>query len=141
MTEDPSELVPFRPLDTTNRRVVAVVYLVAAGVAAGVVLATGISLMWITAVLPFLALAAFQFIGGRHLKTSDMEAIDIASKAAPFDVGHGSATLGFTGVTAKPVWQVLVFESGATPLHQALVTVDALTGEVTGTYSEAVPTL
>jgi hypothetical protein len=69
-----------------------------------------------------------------------MAAIAIASDAAPFPVGHGSATLGFTGLTAKPVWQVLVFESGAAPRHQALVTVDALTGEVTGTYSEAVPT-
>jgi hypothetical protein len=138
MTEDAFELVPYRALDTTNRRVAAVVYLVAAAVAVGVVLATGIGLMWLTAVLPLVGIATFQLIGGRHLRTSDMEAIDIASEAAPFDVGHGSATLGFTGLTAKPVWQVLVFESGATPLHQALITVDALTGTVTGTYSEPV---
>jgi hypothetical protein len=36
------------------------------------------------------------------------------------------------------VWEVLVFESGSMPDHQALLTVDALTGDVTGTYVEAV---
>ena len=136
---DSQDLAPYRVLDTTNRRAAGVVYLVGAAVAAGVVLATGISLMWLTAVLPLVAIAVYQFVAGRHLETSDMEAIDIAFDAAPFDVGHGSATLGFTGPTAKPVWQVLVFEAGPTPGHQALVTVDALTGEVTGTYAEAVP--
>jgi hypothetical protein len=134
------DLVPYRSLDTKNRRTAAAVYLVAAAVAATVVLATGISLMWLTAVLPLVAIATYQFIAGRRLQTSDMEAIALASDAAPFDVGHGSATLGFTGITAKPVWQVLLFEAGATPHHQALVTVDALTGEVTGTYAEPVPT-
>lgn len=132
------DLVPYRVLDTANRRTAGGVYLVAAGVAGGVVVATGISLMWLTAVLPLLGIALYQFVSGRPLETSDMEAIDIASNAAPFDVGHGSATLGFAGFTAKPVWQVLVFEAGTTPRHQALVTVDALTGEVAGSYSEPV---
>lgn len=133
------DLVPFRSLDTKNRRTAAGVYLVAAAVAAAVVVATGISLMWLTAVLPLVVIATYQFIAGRRLQTSDMEAIALASNAAPFDVGHGSATLGFTGITAKPVWQVLLFEAGAAPHHQALVTVDGLTGEVMGTFAEPVP--
>jgi len=133
------DLGPYRVLDTTNRRAAGLVYLVGAAIAAGVVLATGISLMWLTAVLPLVAIAIYQFVAGRHLETSDMEAIDVAFDAAPFDVGHGSATLGFTGLTAKPVWQVLVFEAGPTPGHQALITIDALTAEVTGTYAESVP--
>jgi hypothetical protein len=133
------DLVPFRSLDTKNRRTAAAVYLLAAAVAAAVVLVGGISLMWLSAVLPLVAIATYQFIAGRPLQTSDMEAIALASNAAPFDVGHGSATLGFAGIAAKPVWQVLLFEAGAEPRHQALVTVDALTGEVVGTYAEPVP--
>ena len=129
---------PYRVLDTANRRVAGGVYLIAAGVAGGVVVTTGISVMWLTAVLPLLGIALYQFVSGRQLETSDMEAIDIASRAAPFDVGHGSATLGFIGFIAKPVWQVLVFEAGPSPRHQALVTVNALTGEVAGSYSEPV---
>jgi hypothetical protein len=130
--------VPHRMLDTTNRRAAGAVYLVAAVVASGVVVGSGVSLMWFTAVLPLLGIAAYQFVAGRHLEVADMEAIEIASGAVPFDVGHASATLGFKGFTAKPVWQVLVFESGPLPLHQALVTVDALTGTVTGSFVEAV---
>lgn len=133
-----AELGPYRVLDTSNRRVAAVVYLVAALASAGLVVQSDLALMWLTAVLPLLGIAVYQFVAGRHIQVGDMEAINIASDTAPFVVGHGSATLGFTGPTAKPVWQVLVFESGLVPEHQALVTVDALTGEVTATYAEAV---
>jgi hypothetical protein len=133
-----TELVPHRALDTANRRAAGAVYLIGALIGAGLILATGISLMWLTAVLPLLGIAGYQFVAGRRIRTSDMEAIQIASDSAPFDVGHASATLGFTGLTAKPVWQVLAFEAGSAPRHQALVTVDALTGEVTGSFAEAV---
>ncbi len=145
MQDDPSNardagdgLTPHRVLDTSNRRAAGIVYLVAAGVAATAILLTGIDPMWLTTVLPLVALGAYQFIAGRHIEVPDMQAIDIASDAAPFDVGHASATLGFRGVTARPEWQVLVFESGPAPAHQGLVTVDALTGEVTGIHTEAV---
>lgn len=130
--------VPHRVLDTANRRAAGAVYLIGALVAAGLIVATGISLMWLTGVLPLLGIAGYQFVAGRRIRTSDMEAIQIASDAAPFDVGHASATLGFTGLTATPVWQVLVFEAGSVPRHQALVTVNALTGEVTGSFAEVV---
>ena len=40
---------------------------------------------------------------------------------------------------AKPVWQVLVFSDTPSPDRQALVTVDAISGEVTGLYEESVP--
>ena len=130
---------PSRSIDTSNRRIAAVAYLIAALAGAGVAGWAGMGLMWLTAVLPLLGLAIYHFIAGRHMRTSDMEAITIASAAAPFDVGHASATLGFRGLAARPVWQVLAFESGGAPEHQALVTVDGLTGEVTGTYTEAVP--
>jgi hypothetical protein len=130
--------VPHRVLDTANRRTAGAVYLIAAMLALGLIAATGTSLMWLTAVLPLLGIAGYQFVAGKHIRTTDMQAIQIASVAVPFDVGHASATLGFTGFMAKPVWQVLVFEAGSAPHHQALVTVDALSAEVTGSFAEAV---
>lgn len=136
--DQPEDLVPHRAIDTTNRRSVAVVYLGAALVAVGMILVTDVGAMWLTAVLPFLGIAVYHVVASRHIRVADMEAIQVASDAAPFEVGHGSATLGFTGLTAKPVWQVLVFESGPVPGHQSLVTVDALSGEVTGIFVEAV---
>ena len=67
-----------------------------------------------------------------------MEAIRIASEEASFDVGHGSATLGYRGLLAKPIWQVLVFSDTPSPDREALVTVDAMTGEVTGHFEQPV---
>ncbi|MCZ7533253.1 MAG: hypothetical protein M5U23_07585 [Acidimicrobiia bacterium] len=130
---------PFRVLDTATRRRAGLVYLIVAVLAAGLILATGVDGMWLTAVFPIVLLAVFQIAGGWKLRVTDMEAIDIASRNASFEVGHGSGTLGFRGWLAKPVWQVLVFAAGPSPDHQALITIDGLTGEVLGSYEEEVP--
>ena len=130
---------PYRVLDTATRRKAAVVYLVVATLAAILVATTGVSAMWFTAVLPLVGMALLQLAGGWRMKVQDVEAIAIASDHASFKVGHGSATLGFSGVLAKPVWQVLVFADGPAPDTQALITVDALTGNVRGSYEESVP--
>lgn len=129
---------PYRALDTSDRRVAAGVYLVSAVLAGVLVVVSGVDLMWLTVVLPLLLLAGYQTVAGKSMKVGDMEAIAIGSEKAPFEVGHGSATLGFAGLMARPVWQVLVFEAGAAPHHQALITVDAHTGSVGDTYAEAV---
>ncbi|MDK1018900.1 MAG: hypothetical protein QGD89_05820 [Actinomycetota bacterium] len=141
LSGDSGKPAPFRVLDTSNRRSAAIVYLVVAAFTGVLVVTTDITPLWATAVLPLVLLAAYHFLTGRRMRISDMEAIRIGSATAPFEVGHGSATLGFAGMLAKPVWQVLVFEAGATPLHQALVTVDALSGEVQGIYTQSVPPL
>jgi hypothetical protein len=130
---------PYRVLDTATRRRAAVVYLAVAGLAAALIAMTGVSAMWLTAVVPLVGLALLQVAGGWRMKVKDVEAIEIASDHASFDVGHGSATLGFRGVLAKPVWQVLVFADGPAPDTQALVTIDALTGDVRDAYEESVP--
>ncbi len=134
--EDP--LTPYRQLDTAKRRTAGAVYLVMAGVSGALVVASGVDGMWLTAVAPLTLIALYQFLGGWKLEVTDMQAIDKAADAASFAFGHGSATLGYRGLLAKPVWQVLVFAAGPAPDRQALVTVDGLSGEITGIYEEAV---
>jgi hypothetical protein len=129
---------PFRVLDTATRRRAGYVYLVVAGIAAVLTLASGVGAMWLTAVLPLVMFAAFQIAGGWRIKVTDMEAISIATKQTSFEVGHASGTLGFKGWLGRPVWQILVFAAGRSPDKQALVTVDGLSGEVLGTYEEEV---
>ena len=133
-----ADIAPYRILDTSRRRRAGFVYLVIAAVCALIVLAIDVPAMWFTGVGVLLLLAAYQFAGAWAMSVTDMEAIDIASGAASFTVGHGSATLGYRGVLAKPIWQVLVFSDTPSPDRQALVTVDALSGDVTGQYEEAV---
>jgi hypothetical protein len=129
---------PYRVLDTRKRRSAGFVYLVIAAAAAGVIALSGVSLMWLTAVAPLLGIASYQFVGAWSMKVRDIEAIEMAAGAVSFPFGHGSASLGYTGWLARPVWQVLVFAAGPTPDHQGLVTIDAVSGEVTGRYEEPV---
>lgn len=131
-------MAPYRILDTSRRRRAGFVYVGLAAMSAMIVLAVDVPAMWFTGVGALILLAAYQFAGAWTMRVTDMEAIDIASLAASFAVGHGSATLGYRGVLAKPMWQVLVFSDTPSPDRQALVTVDALSGDVTGQYEEAV---
>jgi hypothetical protein len=129
---------PFRILDTARRRHAAVVYVAMAIGAAAIAMTTSIQLVWLTAVLPLALLALYQFLGGWKMQVTDLEAIETAAENVSFGVGHGSATLGYRGLRARPVWEVLVFGDGAAPRFQALVTIDGVSGEVTGTYEEPV---
>ncbi len=113
-------------------------YLGAAAAGAAVTRAAGVSLMWLTAVAPLVALAVYQALGAWKLNVSDMDAIATASQHVSFPVGHGSATLGFRGFRARPMWQVLLFGAGSAPREQALVTIDAVSGDATGVFEEPV---
>ena len=129
---------PYRVIDTRARARAGLVYLGMACMAGIVTVASGTSPMWLTAVVPIGAIGAFHIATAWSMPVSDGEAIRIAATAVSFGFGHGSATLGYRGVLAKPVWQVLVFSDTPSPDHQALVTVDAMTGDVTGVYEEVV---
>lgn len=134
----PEEVAPYRTIDTRMRRRAGAVYLVMACAAGGLVMASGVDLMWLTAVVPIAIISVIHMATAWRMPISDMDAIERASEATSFEVGHGSATLGYRGPLARPVWQVLVFSNTPSPDHQALVTVDAKTGEITGRYEEPV---
>ena len=129
---------PYRRLDTAKRRRAGTVYVVIAAMAGAVGAIANTQLLWLTAVVPLLALAGYQFLGGWRMQVTDMEAIERAGAEVSFSAGHASATLGYQGPRARPVWEVLVFGDGPAPRFQALVTVDAVSGEVTGIYEEPV---
>ena len=129
---------PLRVIDTRARRMAGIVYLVLALVAAVFVVVSDVSGMWLTAVAPIAGLGFVQIATAWSMPVGDVRAIEIAASEVSFGVGHGSATLGYRGPLAKPVWQVLVFSDAPSPDRQALVTVDAMNGEVTGRYEEDV---
>jgi hypothetical protein len=129
---------PYRILDTAKRRRAGVVYIVMAVLAGAIAISTQIQPLWVTAVVPLVVLAGYQFLGGWKMQVTDMEAIEKASDRVSFTTGHGSATLGYRGLRARPVWEVLVYGDGPAPQFQALVTIDAVSGDVTGTFEEEV---
>lgn len=132
----PNGLTPYRVLNTGQRARAGLVYVALAILAGTVAVAIDLSLLWITAVLPLAAIALIHLVASWRMPITDMQAIELASNEASFTMGHGSATLGYRGVLAKPVWQVLVFSDTPSPDREALVTVDAMTGKVTGHFEQ-----
>lgn len=134
----PEGLTPYRVLNTGKRARASIIYVVMAAVAGLLALAIDLPLLWLSAVLPLVVVAVLHLVASWRMPITDMDAIETGSAEASFEVGHGSATLGYRGVLAKPVWQVLVFSNTPSPDREALVTVDAMTGDVTGIYEQEV---
>ena len=126
--------------DTKRRRRSGFVYLIgAAGVAALIVGGLLPSAMWWTAVAVLIVVAGYHFVSGWGLGVREAGALEAAGREVPFAVGHASASLGFTGWRARPVWNVLVFSADEPPSSRALVRVDGTDGSVVDSYIEDVP--
>ncbi len=135
---DANVLGPYEVPDPARRRRSGIVYFAAAAIViAGIVagLPTG---MWLIAII-LAAIGVYHFAAGSHLDVKDAEALDAANRATGFPVGHASAVLGFSGLLARPVWNVLVFSADEPPSMRGLVRIDGRSGEILETYTEPVP--
>lgn len=126
--------------DTNRRRRVGVVYFVGAVAVALLIIAGALpSAMWWTAVVALVVVGAYHLIASWDLRVREGEALDVANRTVDFAVGHASASLGFTGWRARPLWNVLVFSADDPPSQRALVMVDGISGDVADSYVEPVP--
>ena len=134
---DANLIGPYEVPDPARRRRAGLVYFAAAAV---VVAGIGFGLpggMWVMAAI-LVAVGAYHVAAGRHLAVSDRVALTAANRATEFPVGHASAVLGFEGILARPVWNVLVFSADDPPSQRGLVRIDGQSGDVLETYAEAV---
>lgn len=74
------------------------------------------------------------FVTAWPLNVSDVQALTLAAKNAPFSVGHASAQLSFSGWFSKPTWRVVVFSSEEPPTDRGLVEINAVSKEIISTY-------
>ena len=126
---DASLLGPYTVPNLTRRRRAGAYYLAGAGlVALGVVggLPAG---MWII-VVALAVIGAYHFLSAFNLEVADTDALAIANRETDFPVGHASASIGFEGWRARPVWNVLVFSADDPPTRRGLVRVDGVSGTV-----------
>jgi hypothetical protein len=135
---DANILGPYEVPDPARRRRAGLVYFVGAAATVGS-MALGLpSGMWVmTAIL--LAIGVYHLAAGHHLVVRETAALTAANRATEYPVGHASAVLGFDGILARPVWNVLVFSTDEPPSQRGLVRVffnDTATTEI---YTEAVP--
>jgi hypothetical protein len=126
--------------DTNRRRRAAAVYLIGALVV-GMLIAGGAlpSAMWWTAVVVLVGVGVYHLAASWNLEVREGEALDIANRTVAFPVGHASASLGFAGWRARPVWNVLVFSADDPPSQRALVMVDGISGDVADLFAEPIP--
>jgi hypothetical protein len=135
-----SSLVGPYTFPTLVRRRRGAIVLAAGAAAAGagaMVLARGLV---ITAAALAL-LAAWHLASAWPLRIDDGDALDTANRETEFAVGHASGAVGFDGVRARPVWNVLVFSADEPPSRRGLVRIDAVDGSVVETYVEDSPAL
>ena len=129
---------PYTVPDPARRKRAGLVYVIGAAVTVlGIVLGLP-SGMWVV-VVGLLAIAGYHWLGGWHLEVRETEALTLANTATEFPVGHASATLGFEGWRASPVWNVLVFSADEPPSTRGLVRIDGRNGTVMDQYTEAIP--
>jgi hypothetical protein len=85
------------------------------------------------------AVAAYHFAAAWPLVLDQTDALAAASRAAAFPVGHASAQLGWRGLRSRPSWRILVYSADDPPSLRGLVELDAVDGEVFGSYVEPNP--
>ena len=76
------------------------------------------------------AIGVYHFLAVFDLAVADTEALAIANQQTDFPVGHASASVGFEGWRARPVWNVLVFSADDPPTKRGLVRIDGVSGSV-----------
>ena len=123
--------------DVGRRRQTAIVYFASALIAAGAALAGVSDGMWVLSVV-LLAIAGYHVAAGKSLGVREARALELANRETSFAVGHASAALGFNGLLARPIWNVLVFSADDPPTERGLVRVDAIDGSIVEQYVERI---
>jgi hypothetical protein len=129
---------PYKVPDNRKRRVAAGCYVVAAlACGAGAVTSGNGGLL---AAAVFLALAAvYHLAAGWPLHLDETAALAASAANVGFPVGHASAQLAWRGLRSRPVWRVLLYSADEPPSKRGLVELDAVDGEVLGSYTEDNP--
>jgi hypothetical protein len=129
---------PYKVPDNRKRRIAAGCYGVAAAVCAAGGAFSGNGGLLAAAV--FLALAAVYHVAAAWpLRLDETAALAASAAATGFPVGHASAQLAWRGLRSRPVWRVLLYSADDPPSKRGLVELDAVDGEILGSYTEDNP--
>ena len=129
---------PYKVPDNRKRRIAAVCYFVAAAACGAGSASSGNGGLLGAGV--FLALVGVYHVAAAWpLELDETAALAASAAAAGFPVGHASAQLAWRGLRSRPVWRVLLYSADEPPSKRGLVELDAVDGEILGTYTEDNP--
>ncbi len=124
--------------DPRRRRLSGLIYLAFAALLVWPALTVDSMYLAVAAVL--VGLSLWHLAAAWELGIDQTQALDRAAGAVPFVVGHASAAISFSGLRARPRWQVIVYSPEEPPIRRGLVEIDAVTGAQVGdVYLEDVP--
>jgi hypothetical protein len=129
---------PYQVPDNRKRRIAAYCYLVAAA-ACGAGAASSGNRGLLAAAVFLVLVAAYHLAAAWPLKLDDTSALAASAAAAGFPVGHASAQLAWRGLRSRPVWRVLLYSADEPPSKRGLVELDAVNGQILGSYTEDNP--
>jgi len=129
---------PYQVPDNRKRRIAAGCYAVAAAACGAGAVTSGNGGLLAAAI--FLGLVAMYHVAAAWpLRLDETAALAASAAAAGFPVGHASAQLAWRGLRSRPVWRVLLYSADEPPSKRGLVELDAVDGEILGTYTEDNP--
>ena len=129
---------PYKVPDNRRRRIAAWCYVVTAAACGAGAVGSGNGGLLAAAV--FLALVAvYHFACAWPLELDETGALAASAAATSFPVGHASAQLAWRGLRSRPVWRVLLYSADEPPSKRGLVELDAVNGEILGSYTEDNP--
>jgi hypothetical protein len=129
---------PYKVPDNRKRRIAAACYVVAALACGAGGAASGNGGLLAAAVVLALV-AAHHLAAAWPLELDETGALAASAAAAGFPVGHAAAQLAWRGLRSRPVWRVLLYSADEPPSKRGLVELDAVNGEIIGTYTEENP--
>jgi len=127
---------PYQFTDNSRRRIPAYIYL---GVAAAAVALWDIyresdtalvndGFVWAAVLLG--AFAVYSLGSSWRMKVDERDALERATQAVGFAVGHASAQQVWRGLRSRPTWRVFCYSAQEPPLQRGLVLIDAIDGRV-----------
>jgi hypothetical protein len=131
--------------DNSRRRIPGVLYLAIAALCllAWVITRGGDPVLvndgFLLAAVLLAAIGVFSITSGWRMTLDEKDALERASAAIGFPVGHASAQLAWRGLRSRPTWRVLAYSGEEPPRQRAFVLVDAVDGEVVAQFDEANP--
>lgn len=86
-----------------------------------------------------IAIGLYIISAGFPTGTDEKQALERATAAVDFPVGHASAQLGWRGLRSRPTWRILLYSAEEPPEKRGLFLVDSQTGDILEHFVEDNP--
>lgn len=84
-------------------------------------------------------MGVFSITSGWRMTVDEKQALVIATREVGHAVGHASAQQVWRGLRSRPTWRIFCYSAEEPPVQRSLVLVDAITGRVIESLTEANP--